>query len=177
VEARAHGPDGDGEDEGDLLVGQLFEFAEDDDLFEEEWEFVEALADGGDGFGAGQVLGGVQVGGGGIEGLGVGVGGVDGDETVGALEVTPELAAGDAAEPGGEICAPGVVSVSVSKEGEEDLLGDLFSDGGVAAEAEGEAVDERGMTLVEKGDGVGGALLRSEEKLGIGALFDAGLAP
>ena len=68
VEARAHGADGDGEDEGDLLVGQLFEFAKDDDLFEEEREFVEAVADGGDGFGAGEVLGGVVVGGGGSNG-------------------------------------------------------------------------------------------------------------
>jgi len=177
VEARAHGADGDGEEEGDLLVGQLFEFAKDDDLFEEEREFVEAVADGGDGFGAGEVLGGVVVGGGGIEGLGVGVGRVDGDEALCALEVAPELAPGDAAEPSGEVGAPGVVAIGVAEEGEEDLLGDLFGDGGVAAEAKGVAVDERRVTMVESGEGVGGALLRSEEKLGVGGLLDAVLAP
>ena len=31
--------------------------------------------------------------------------------------------------------------------------------------------------MVESGEGVGGALLRSEEKLGVGGLLDAVLAP
>ena len=141
MQARANGSDGDGEDESDLLVGELLELAEDDDLFEEQRKCIEAIAESGEGFGAGQVLGRPLIERGRVEGL---VGRVDGDEALAAFEMTPELAAGDAAEPGGE-CSPalGVVSAGVAEEGEEDLLGDLFRNGGVAAEAKGETVDER----------------------------------
>jgi hypothetical protein len=165
VEARADGSDGDVEDEGDLLVAEFLEFAENDDLFEEEREIFKTFADGGDGFGTGEVLGGVVVEGGRIEGL---VGGVDGDEALGTLEVTPELAASDAAEPGGERGSTlGVVAIGVAEEGEKDLLGDLFGDGGVAAKTKGEAVDERAVAVVESADGFRGSLLRSEEELGV----------
>jgi hypothetical protein len=62
VEARAHGSDGDVEDERDLLVGKFFKLAEDDDLFEEERKVFEAFANDGDGLGAGEELCGVIVG-------------------------------------------------------------------------------------------------------------------
>ena len=43
MQAGADGADGYGEDEGDLLVGELFELAEDDDLFEKERKVFPAL--------------------------------------------------------------------------------------------------------------------------------------
>jgi hypothetical protein len=155
--------DWDVEDEGDLLVGQLFELAEDDDLFEDDGQRVKAIAKYGEGFGAGEEFGGAFVEGGRVEGF---VGGVYGDEALGAFQVAPQLTAGDAAEPCGE-CSPALdfVAAGVAEEGEEDLLGDLFGDSGVAAEAESEAVDERAVAVVKSGDGVGGSLLRCKEEL------------
>jgi len=154
MKAGADGANGDGEDEGDLLVGEILEFAEDDDLFEKERKVFESFADGGYGLGAGELFGRVVVGRGRIEGLGVGIHGIDGDETLVALEMTPELAAGDSAEPGGEGSSLGIVTVGLAEEGEKDFLGDLLGYGVVAAEAEDIAIDEWGVTTVERGYGV-----------------------
>jgi hypothetical protein len=174
MQAGADGADGDGEDEGDLLVGELLELAEDDDLFEEEGKVFESFADGGDGLGAGELLGWIVVGGWRIEGL---VWRVDGDEALAAFKVTPELAAGDAAEPRGEGCALGVITGGVAEESEEDFLGDLLGYGVVAAEAKDVAVDERAVAAIENREGFGGALLRGGEQLRVGVLIGAMLAP
>ena len=152
MKAGADGADRDGEDEGDLLVGELLEFAEDDDLFEKERKVFESFADGGDGLGASELFGWAVIGGGRIEGL---VRCVDGDETLAEFEVTPELTAGDAAEPGREGCALGVVTVGLTEESEEDFLGDLLCYGVVATEAEDIAIDERPVAAVEACDSVG----------------------
>jgi hypothetical protein len=92
MQAGADGADGDGENEGDLLVSEFLEFAEDDNLLEEEREIFESFANGGDGFGASELLGWIVVGRWRIEGL---VRGVYGDEALIALKMTPELATGD----------------------------------------------------------------------------------
>lgn len=163
MQARANGADGDVEDEGDLLVGELFEFAEDDDLFEDEGERVEAFAEGSECFSARKRLAGAFVKGWRVKRI---VGRVDGDEALGAFEVTPELAASDAAEPCGECgSAVGIEAAGIAEEGEEDLLSNLLGDGGVAAETKSEAIDERRVEVVESGDGVGGSLLRGKEEL------------
>lgn len=145
MQARPDSADGDCEDEGYLLVGKFFKLAENDDLLEEEGKVFEAFADDGDGLGAGELLGGVVVGRWWIEGL---IGGFEGDEALAAVEVTPELTAGDSAEPGREACALGIVAVGLPEESEEDLLSDLFCYGIVAAEAEDVAIDERGMAAI-----------------------------
>jgi hypothetical protein len=177
MQAGADGANGDGEDEGDLLVGELLELAEDDDLFEEERKVFEPFADGGDGLGAGELLDWIVVGGWGIEGFVYRVDGVDGDEALVAFEVTPELAAGDAAEPGGEGRALGIVTVGLAEESEEDFLGDLLGYGVVAAETKDVAIDERPVAAIEDCDGVGGTLLGGGEQLRVGVLIDAMLAP
>ena len=174
MEAGADGADGDGEDKGDLLIGELLEFAEDDDLFEKERKVFESFAYGGDVLGARELLGGIVVGGWRIEGF---VRSVDGDEALAALEVTPELAAGDSAEPGGEGCALGVVAGGLAEESEEDFLGDLLGYGAVAAEAKDVAINERPVAAIEDCDGVGGTLLGGGQQLRVGVLIGAMLAP
>jgi hypothetical protein len=91
--------------------------------------------------------------------------------------MAPELAAGDAAEPGGEGCALGVVAVGLAEESEEDFLGDLLGYGVVAAETKDVAIDERPVAAIEDCDGVGGTLLGGGEQLRVGVLIDAMLAP
>ena len=177
MQTGADGADGDGEDEGDLLVGKLFEVAEDDDLFEKKRKVFESFADGGDRLGASELFGWVVVGGWGIEGIFYGVWRFDGNEALVALEVTPELAAGDSAEPGGEGCALSVVTAGVAQESEEDLLGDLLGYGVVATETKNVAVDERPVAAIEDGECFRGTLVGGGEQLRIGVLIGAMLAP
>jgi hypothetical protein len=95
-----------------------------------------------------------------------------------AFEMTPELTAGDSAEPGGELCtAFRVVALGVAEEGEEDLLGDLFCDRGVAVQAKGVTVDERRVALIESRNRVGGSLPGGEEELVVRVLLRAGMEP
>jgi hypothetical protein len=62
MQARADGADGDVENYGDLLVGELFEIAEDDDFFEQEGKRFQAFMEGSEGLGPGEEFGGTFVG-------------------------------------------------------------------------------------------------------------------
>jgi len=155
VEAASDGADGNAEQFGDVGVAHLLHVTEDDGLAVVGREDVESAADALDLLSLGETLEGVGFGGGQVV--------VELDGLRGA-ELAEEEVAGHAVEVAAEAADGGVVAAGATDEGEEDLLDDIVGNDGVAAHAEGIAVDAGLVTPVEEFEGLLVARLEAGEQ-------------